>query len=76
MVSEEADVADETKPEPQPLLTTLLATNRFMCEIYSFVTDETRKVFKSFDSNGNGKISVKQRPHSPRTQSQDSHSIS
>ncbi|KAM1342486.1 hypothetical protein ACFX2F_006803 [Malus domestica] len=35
----------------------------------SFVAEETRKVFKSFDSNGDGKISVKPRPHSPQTQS-------
>ncbi|KAM1140910.1 hypothetical protein ACFX19_041638 [Malus domestica] len=69
---EEANAADETKPEPQPLLTTLLAINRFMCEIRSFLTDETRKVFKSFDSNSDGKISVKQArqcPHGPSTMS-------
>ncbi|KAM1403275.1 hypothetical protein ACFX2I_011903 [Malus domestica] len=35
----------------------------------SFVAEETRKIFKSFDSNGDGKISVRQRPHGPRTQS-------
>ncbi|KAM1343716.1 hypothetical protein PS2_007811 [Malus domestica] len=35
----------------------------------SFVAEETKKIFKSFDSNGDGKISVRQRPHGPRTQS-------
>ncbi|KAM1031424.1 hypothetical protein ACFX2C_035219 [Malus domestica] len=35
MVSEEVDMAAEMKPEPQPLSMTLLATNRFMCEICS-----------------------------------------
>ncbi|KAM1243703.1 hypothetical protein ACFX2G_035928 [Malus domestica] len=35
MVNEEVDMAAEMKPEPQPLSTTLLATNHFMCEICS-----------------------------------------
>ncbi|KAM1111746.1 hypothetical protein EV1_041410 [Malus domestica] len=35
MVSEEADVAAEMKPEPQPLSTTLLATDHFMYKICS-----------------------------------------